>query len=82
MIPSVNQSPPNKLQGRRPRGAIDSGINPRHPHVEIAGGVAISLWEMARCTHGRFIPTGARTALAGILREKLRRRNSTRSNLP
>lgn len=52
---------------------IDSGINPRHPHVgEVAGGVSFSLTDDGALQQSRdFIDRrGHGTALAGILRAK------------
>lgn len=52
---------------------IDSGINPRHPHVgEVAGGVAFSFTDDGRVqqTEDYIDRRGHGTALAGILRAK------------
>jgi subtilisin family serine protease len=52
---------------------IDSGINPRHPHVgEVAGGVAFSLTDDGgvQQTEDYIDRRGHGTALAGILRAK------------
>ncbi|MBI3757374.1 MAG: S8 family serine peptidase [Deltaproteobacteria bacterium] len=74
MIFSIDQSPPHQATGAGVRVAlIDSGINPRHPHVgAVAGGAAFSLLEdgAVRHTEDYIDRRGHGTALAGILRAK------------
>jgi hypothetical protein len=66
--------PPGTNGGAGVRVAlVDSGINPRHPHVgEVAGGVAFSLQEdgTIQQTDDYIDRRGHGTALAGILRAK------------